>query len=292
MTEPFEQLNAYINRDHATVKGWLSQQDMVMMACAGVAQIQLGVRGHIGEIGVYNGKSLLLLSYLLRADESAYGFDLFEAEDQQETRANLARLAPPTARVLLTKANTLDLSRGRLDDVFPGRGSLRFLHVDGGHEYFEVLHDLMLFAPYLRDDAILLLDDYHDREYPGVNLAIEHFCALEHPNRAYAPFMEGANKLFLCRKPWIQPYHRALLRMPALNASLRITEGPGHGVLIPFSRYPMPVEDIEKVVSAPADFVLGIHTGLKEINALARMRGSQQMVNSMARAGKATKDFL
>lgn len=287
-----DRLNAYIKRDHESVKGWLSPPDMVMMACAGLAQQQLSVPGDVCEIGVFNGKSLILLSHLMRDGDRGFGIDYFEGNTREETSHNLIRYASHPDSISLHKSNTLDLAPGSLEALLPGQGSLRYLHVDGGHEYFEVLHDLMLFAPFLRLDGILVLDDYHDREYPGVNLAIEHFCGLDRSGQGFVPFMEGLNKLFLCRKDVARHYQTALVGNPTINAGMRVAQGPGHEILVPFSRYPMPVDDMVKVIDAPARFLLTPNTKLEEVNRLARARGSDGMVKSMTRAGKRTEDFL
>jgi hypothetical protein len=285
-------LNGYLADRHREVSGWLAPADMVLMACAGLAQEAIKTTGDICEIGVFNGKSLVLLSLLLDDAERAIGIDYFEDDTMEKTRGHLARLSSNADRVVLHKTNTLDLDMPKLESLISRAPSIRYLHVDGGHEYFEVLHDLLLFTRHLVDAGIIVMDDYHDREYPGVNLALEHFCARDRSEYGFVPFMEGHNKVFLCRRQFTRVYQDALISMPAISGNSRISCAPGHGVLVPFSRFPMPAEDIKHALAQPAHFALSLTTTLGDVNRLARSHGSGEMVRSMVRAGKTTKDLL
>lgn len=291
--EKLANLDAYISQGHKSVPGWLYEADMLLMAFVGISQSQRSVAGDICEIGVYKGKSLILLSMLLSDVEQAHGVDVFVENTLDEARANVARFAPQSSRVRLHQVNTLDLDAQALTSILQPRPSLRYLHIDGGHEYFEVLYDLLLFGSHMTEDAVLVMDDVHDREFPGVSLALEHFCSVVRPEQRIVPFMIDQNKLFLCRESHARPYQLSLVKFPQLAKCTRITWGPGHGVLVPFSRLPMLPEDLEKVLNARADSVaLSPDTAAAHIRELARTRGSDELWRAMKRSGKTTADLL
>ena len=76
---------------------------------------------------------------------------------------------------------------------------LRFLHIDAGHEYhLRVLEQLELFTPLLSDHGIIAMDDYQDREFPGIEAAVLDFAERDGPRR-FVPFFSGRKQnKFLC----------------------------------------------------------------------------------------------
>jgi hypothetical protein len=286
-------LDAYISHGHKSVPGWLYEADMLLMAFVGIAQNQLSVTGDICEIGVYKGKSLILLSMLLRERDRLHGVDVFVEDTLPQAQANVARLAPQPSRVSLHRINTLDLDAQALASILQPLPSLRYVHIDGGHEYFEVLYDLLLFAAHMTEGAVLVMDDVHDREFPGVSLALEHFCTVVRPGQRIVPFMVGQNKLFLCRAAYAQSYQSSLVRFPQLAKCTRIAPGPGHDVLGPFRRLPMLPEDLDAALKTRADsVVLSPSTTAAHVRDLARTRGSDELWRAMRRSGKTTEDLL
>ena len=74
---------------------------------------------------------------------------------------------------------------------------IRILHIDAGHEYHEVFHSLLSFATYVVDSGIIVMDDYQDPEFPGIEAAVLDFCEIDRPRR-FIPFFSGGNKIYLC----------------------------------------------------------------------------------------------
>jgi hypothetical protein len=135
-----------------------------------------------------------LLSLLKNVKERLLGFDLFHGDSQARTEANVDAYGDPTA-ISLIKGLTSDISRTDLDTLLPKQ--LRFLHIDAGHEYHEVLEQILLFNPYLSDYGIIAMDDYQDREFPGIEAAVLDFSEIDRPRR-FVPFLASGNKLFMC----------------------------------------------------------------------------------------------
>jgi cephalosporin hydroxylase len=120
-------------------------------------------------VGVWQGKSLVLLSLLKVQGETVFGFDLFTGELKAATENNLAQYGDPS-NVQLHEVDANQFGFDQLRSLI--NKPLRFLHIDAGHEYHEVLHQLKLYTPFLGDDAVIAMDDTEDREFPGVSAAV------------------------------------------------------------------------------------------------------------------------
>ena len=233
-----ERLLAFINTDSAQVKGWFYPADMLSFYFLDLIQKQVAVTGSLCEVGVYEGKSLVLLSLMQREGERLLGFDLFPDDSLPNTRENLGRYGS-TRAVELHAGDTSGLSLQGLRGLMPE--GLRLLHIDAGHEYHEVLHQLTLFAPFVRNGGVIIMDDYQDREFPGIEAAVLDFCERDRPRR-FVPFFAGANKMYLCERHWAGVYQRFLLGMEAIRDKSRITRVRDFTVLVGFSKLPVPAQ--------------------------------------------------
>lgn len=233
-----EQLLTFINVQSPQIKGWFYPADMLSFYFLGLIQNQLAVAGSLCEIGVYEGKSLVLLSQMRREGERLLGFDLFPADSLPNTRANLDQYGS-TRDVELHAGDTSALTIDGLRTHLPE--GLRLLHIDAGHEYHEVLHQLTLFAPFVRNGGVIIMDDYQDREFPGIEAAVLDFCERDRPRR-FVPFFAGANKMYLCERHWAAVYQRFLLGMEAVRDKSRVTRVRDFNVLVGFSKLPVPAQ--------------------------------------------------
>ena len=67
----------------------------------GKAQLEMGIAGHVAEIGVHHGRSFILLALLARAGEKAVAIDVFEQQElnvDRSGRGDLAQLRENVAR--------------------------------------------------------------------------------------------------------------------------------------------------------------------------------------------------
>ena len=233
-------LKAFFEKDHEEVPGWFFPLDQLLFYELFVAQSALQIEGDLCEIGVFRGKSLVLLSLLRKRGEGLLGFDLFADEDEAETIQNLTKYGDDKDTTLI-KGLTSSHSQDDLDATITT--PLRFLHVDAGHEYHEVLEQLHLFTPYMAEHGIIAMDDYQDREFPGIEAAVLDFADLDRPRR-FVPFLSGGNKLFLCYSPMAMPYQKLLLDRPNLKDACRLTRVRDFSVLISRSKLPVTSQQI------------------------------------------------
>lgn len=155
------ELKSYFS-SYKTIPGWFFHTDYVLFCKLDELQKRLGRQGHLLEIGVYQGRSAILLGYLKRSDERLVVCDLFP-EDGNHPRG-------------LFESNYLRF-HDRLPEIFHGPstelpdsltpGTFRFVHIDGAHIYSIVRADLERAKSLLSPGGIVVIDDYANPRFPG-----------------------------------------------------------------------------------------------------------------------------
>lgn len=230
----------FLAEDHQKIEGWFFPLDQLIFYELVSIQNSLEVRGDFAEIGVFRGKSLVFLSLLKSETQRLFGFDLFDGDLQKVTEDNLVGFGS-SENVILKKGFTSDLSRAELDHLLDR--PLRFLHIDAGHEYHEVLQQLELFTPYVREDAVIAMDDYQDREFPGIEAAVLDFAERDRPRR-FVPFLAGGNKMFLCASNKSSALQKIVAQLPNFKDKCRLTRVRDFNILLSHSKLPVPSEKI------------------------------------------------
>lgn len=230
-----DKLNAFFNKEHEHIPGWFFPLDQLVFAELYAMQKGMRIDGDVCEIGVYKGKSLTLLSILRTENERLLGFDLFADDDEAETNKNLQAYGIPE-NITLTKGLTSDITSESLNELI--QRPMRFLHIDAGHEYHEVMEQLDIFSPYLADAGVIAMDDYQDREFPGIEAATLDFSSRDRPRR-FVPFLAGGNKMFLCASWLAGMYQKYLLERPNFADKCRLTRVRDFNVLILRSKLPV-----------------------------------------------------
>lgn len=238
----FKAVQNFVSKDHQEIAGWFFGLDQVIFFELFSLQNQLGVHGDVCEVGVYQGKSLVMLSLLKSETDSLVGFDLFEGEDLSKTKENLERYGDPLG-VNFVQGLTSELSEEDLRASLPG--PLRFLHIDAGHEYHEVMEQLEIFLPYVSYQGIIAMDDYQDREFPGVEAAVLDMAEIDRPRR-FVPFFSGENKMYLCAEAYATPLQKLILDLSNFKDKCRLTRVRDFNILISSSKLPIASSEIKK----------------------------------------------
>lgn len=177
----------YIEREMSAIPGWFSAEDARTFAWLSCLQGRRGLAGDILEIGVYRGRSAVLLGHLLRARERLVLCDLFE---QPVSPSGAPSDLPPTADEsawypgatldgflatygrhhaqppVVYQCTSTELAVHETARVF------RMIHIDGSHAYDNVRSDIALAATMLLPEGLVVLDDYRSFHTPGVSAAI------------------------------------------------------------------------------------------------------------------------
>ncbi|SEK78893.1 class I SAM-dependent methyltransferase [Streptacidiphilus jiangxiensis] len=167
----------------ADVPGWFPATDHRLFCWLLERQQEQAIPGDVLEIGVYLGRSAILLGRHVREGETFTVCDLFESEagdsansdemddSYRETltrrafEANYLSFHDALPRIHQGPSEQLATS-GLLEPA-----SQRFVHIDASHLYQHVAADLRFTREVLRADGIVAMDDYRSEHTPGVAAA-------------------------------------------------------------------------------------------------------------------------
>jgi len=172
------QARDYISHGSKKVPGHFLPEDMRLFVLVDEAQKTLGLTGNLMEIGVFKGKSAVLLGYLTRPGEDLVVCDLFggPATNTYSEVENAAWYGDLDSAAF--EANYLQF-HSELPTVVVGPSSMlrdrcapasyRLIHIDGSHMYPDVMGDLLLSRDLVSGpDAVVIIDDIVTAYTPGV----------------------------------------------------------------------------------------------------------------------------
>ena len=238
-------LNGFLKNEN-DLEGWFFPPDMLSLAVLNDIHSQSKIKGNIVEIGVYKGKSFSFLSHLIKENETLFGYDTFPEDYYESTKLALEKYGA-SVKFELIKADTSELNDDDIKAKIDGK-VIRILHIDAGHEYHEVLHSLLSFSPYVMDAGIIVMDDYQDPEFPGIEAAVLDFCQIDKPRR-FIPFFSGRNKIYLCSARLAKSYQQSILTSEDFKDSTRCTIVRDFAILLGFSKLPTSNEETKKILS-------------------------------------------
>ena len=158
----------------ARIPGWFLPDAAILFAAYNQLLRERGLSGDALEIGVYHGKSAVLLASFPGEGRSFVAVDLFE--DLQSFDADVAGAlgmkeaflqnlrgyhgATPSLNVIAASSASLTTS-----DV---PGDFTFCHIDGDHSQNGTYADFDLCYKVVRPGGIIAVDDYFNQLFPGV----------------------------------------------------------------------------------------------------------------------------
>jgi len=208
--------------DRYLADGYLSVVGMSSRFAAAIAarllaiQSDLGVRGHVAEIGTFEGRFFIALAHALAPGEKAVGIDLFDWPNPEiidRFHANCARHGVPDETRVTLKADSRTM---RPEDVLAAAGGpIRLFHIDGEHSRAALARDLALAAAVMAEGGIIVLDDMLHPGYPTLMVAVQEYL-LANPDIVPLCVIDretivAASKFALCHRDWFKRYEDALL---------------------------------------------------------------------------------
>ena len=164
------------------IPGWFWPVDMFLFLAVDKLQKMQHVTGDILEIGVYHGKSAVLLGNFLRSDEELMVCDTFDSEsirehnlsENQKYYANLQRqtFEKNFAQFHSQPPRIFACSSTDLIKYLHPSNRFRLIHIDGSHLYDVVREDIKLSRQLLQDNGVVVFDDYRSPHTPGVSAAL------------------------------------------------------------------------------------------------------------------------
>jgi glycosyltransferase involved in cell wall biosynthesis len=194
-------VDEYIEQMDEAVPGWFTDTDAALFRAVDAAHRSEGVFGDLLEVGVFEGKSAILLGYLLRPDEELVAWDLFAGEPpgaeadaavyrgltQSIFEDHYARFHARPATAIARPSS--ELPRAELGTRF------RIVHVDGSHRYDIVRDDIAAAIDLVTDGGVMIIDDYRTLPHAlGVAAAVWEAVA----EGRLVPVLASEQKLYAC----------------------------------------------------------------------------------------------
>jgi hypothetical protein len=209
-------MDDYVRKQSTSVSGWLSRESAEVICHLAVSQVESGLRGGVGEIGIHHGKLFLLLYLSLQDGERAFALDVFEEQqlnvdasglgDRAIFLRNLAKVGGIESRVSIFATDSCSVTA---DSLLSASGELRMMSIDGGHTEDITHNDMCLAEELLQNDGILILDDAFNERWPAVAAGAYRF--LLEPGRSLRPFAISPNKTYFCKSPDAAARYRSTL---------------------------------------------------------------------------------
>lgn len=191
------------------VDGWFFAADVDLFSDLLACQQAEDIKGGLLEIGAYQGKSAILMGYSLRDDEEIVICDLFggvmnHADISQVSRQDYSGLEQEQFLAnwdrFHTRRPTLEVCESSELDL--GDRVLRFIHIDGCHNYQCVAKDISLAVSHTAERGVIAMDDYRGFQTPGVAAAIWQAVG----NGLLFPFAATYMKIYACTSAADQSY--------------------------------------------------------------------------------------
>ena len=163
------------------IPGWFEPADVALFRWFLGEQSRLDAPGDLAELGVFMGKSAVVIGQHVAPGEQFTVVDLFEATAEESVNSkensntyqgltqsqferNYLAFFPTLPRIVRGESASI------VDHVL--QGSHRFVHVDASHLYAYVAQDVLAARTVLRPNGIVVFDDIRSVHTPGVWAAV------------------------------------------------------------------------------------------------------------------------
>lgn len=189
-------------------------------------QNNLGITGDAIEVGVFHGRTAMLLGLNLQKNEKFIGIDLFGAmgdvthEDRQvdldyygDGKIIKNSFLNNWSNIVGNKEITViekDSRNVSSKELFSHTSGCRLFSLDGGHSEKSTYSDLALGESVLIDGGILVLDDYFLEDCPAVSVgAVRYF--LENKSKL-VPFLVFCGRVFFTTRDYAEKYQELIFK--------------------------------------------------------------------------------
>lgn len=164
-----------------SIAGWLTVTDQHILGWILDWQNACEPAGDLVELGVFQGKSAILIGGYKRPDETFTVCDLFDTAGSEEAISPAVReyYADLTQKKFEDNYRAFHadlpvivrgLSSSIIRHVKPG--ACRLMHIDASHQYEHVLEDAASAKVLLRKSGVVVFDDFRTEHTPGTAAAV------------------------------------------------------------------------------------------------------------------------
>jgi len=214
-------------KESADVPGFVAPESIAIWDFLLAEQHDKHVSGALLEIGVYYGKSAIMLAMHARPEEELVLIDCADFVDQAAVLVQ--RFKPDNLQIIKEESSSQTcwaLTQNR-------KNAFRWIHVDGDHKAKTVENDLHLASQLLADDGVLCVDDFFNPRYPHLTFAVNEFLLAKQSE--FKMFLCGFNKAYIARtghhQKLVQSVHfrlaRGLTERGFSNFTIYKTDYPG-----------------------------------------------------------------
>ena len=211
-------VDRYVAEGYETVRGMSSAFAATICGHIIRRQTELGIKGHIAEIGTFEGRFFIAMALGLAEGERALGIDTFNWPNEgllDLFHSHCARLGLSRDRYLAFKGNARELNPGQIRKMLGG--PVRFWHLDGDHSRDALTADLdlALAKSTLHCQGMICLDDMLHPGYPLLVVAVHEWLEQHRDWRVLCVIdredIVAAAKFLLCHKDTVPLFEQDLM---------------------------------------------------------------------------------
>jgi hypothetical protein len=211
-------VDRYIAEGYETVRGMSSAFAATIAGHVIRRQTELGIKGHIAEVGTFEGRFFIAMALGLAEGERALGIDTFDwpnAGLYDRFIGHCDRLGLARERYVAIKATTRNLTPADITKALGGEHKVRFWHIDGDHARDSLTIDLDLAFATMHPQGVLCLDDMLHPGYPLLVVAVHEWLE-RHPDMRVLCVIDredivAAAKFMICHKDAVPLYEQDLM---------------------------------------------------------------------------------
>jgi SAM-dependent methyltransferase len=252
---PLAPLEQYISTGFDSIEGWVDKGLWEILAFLHSQQRSINVAGGVCEIGVHHGRFLFGLQALKDPGLPALAIDVFDAQEFNIDQSgmgskakfieNAKKYSVRPASVSTIEGDSLMLRGADVANIREKYGRFSIFSVDGGHTADHVIHDFKVAMELTSPGGIILIDDYNNPWWPGVQEGIAKIFNNDAPT--FVPIFCGMNKLIVTDIGHHQRYFEALNQYLASSPAARTKVNHRYGWKSITAQIPQRAPDFSRI---------------------------------------------
>ena len=211
-----DSIKQYIDNSNS-IPGWFETKFVDPLLAINTYQNSHSIQGNIAEIGVFYGKSFIPLYLMAGPNDFLLAIDCFENQQFNYDKSGpgaryanflntLKKFIPDTSMLRVISGDSSTKTAQDYLNACNGK-KFRMFSIDGCHRAKETGIDLKNAAESLVPGGIIIIDDYFNKEWPGVSEGVSQFLV---NNPTIKPFFIGHNKMLLTNAEYVLVYYKLL----------------------------------------------------------------------------------